>query len=46
MAQPPLVEQELATAEKAFKTGNDGRARVCARRAVALADEAWFALIR
>ncbi len=43
MIQPSLIDQELATAEEAMKNGNDGRARVCARRAVALADEAWLA---
>jgi hypothetical protein len=37
------INQELSAAEEALKTGNDGRARVCARRAVALADEAWLA---
>lgn len=43
MIQPTLIEQELTAAEVALKTGNDGRARVCARRAVALANEAWLA---
>lgn len=38
-----LTEQELAAAEEAWKSGYDGKARVCARRAVALADEAWLA---
>ena len=43
MRSTELIEQELATAEAALKIGNDGKARVCARRAVALADEAWLA---
>lgn len=38
-----LIEQELAAAQAAWTSGNDGKARVCARRAVALADEAWLA---
>ncbi len=42
MATPNPIHQELSAAEEALKTGNDGRARVCARRAVALADEAWL----
>ena len=43
MAQPTLIEKEFAAAEDAWKDGNHGKARVCARRAVALADEAWLA---
>ena len=43
MAQVDLIEQELAAAEAAWKGTNDGKARVCARRAVALAAEAWLA---
>jgi len=43
MAQAALIEQELAAAEAALKDANDGKARVCARRAVALATEAWLA---
>ncbi len=43
MADADLVEQELSAAEAAWKIGNDGKARVCARRAVALAHEAWLA---
>lgn len=43
MTRPDLIEQELAAAEAALKIGNDGKARVCARRAVALAAEAWLA---
>ena len=30
-------------AEEALKIGNEGKARVCARRAVALADDVWLA---
>lgn len=37
------IEQELAAAEAARHSHNDGKARVCARRAVALATEAWLA---
>ena len=37
-----LIEQELAAAEAAWRDANDGKARVCARRAVALATEAWL----
>ncbi len=29
-------------AEEALKIGNEGKARVCARRAVGLADEVWL----
>ena len=39
------IEQELAAAHAAQQDGNHGRARVCARRAVALATEAWLARI-
>ena len=38
-----LIEQELAAAQAAQQNGNHGKARVCARRAVALATEAWLA---
>ncbi|MGD9852662.1 MAG: hypothetical protein AB7T38_15500 [Nitrospirales bacterium] len=37
------IKMELTEAEVAWKSGNDGKARVCARRAVAPADEAWLA---
>jgi hypothetical protein len=37
------IKQELAAAEAAWNDGNEGKARVCARRAVALAAEAWMA---
>jgi hypothetical protein len=43
MTPAALIEQELATAETARQDSNDGKARVCARRAVALATEAWLA---
>ena len=43
MTQPALIEQELATAGQALKIGNEGKGRVCARRAVGLADEVWLA---
>jgi hypothetical protein len=43
MAQAALIEQELAAAEAALKAANEGKARVCARRAVALATEVWLA---
>ena len=36
------IERELAAAEAALKADNDGKARVCARRAVALAAESWL----
>jgi len=35
------VEQELAKAGKGRQEGNDGLARVCARRAVALGAQNW-----
>ena len=38
-----LIGQELAAAQAAQQDGNHGKARVCARRAVALATEAWLA---
>jgi hypothetical protein len=43
MTPAALIEQELAAAETARQDSNDGKARVCARRAVALATEAWLA---
>lgn len=33
------IKQELSAAENAWESGNEGKARVCARRAVARADE-------
>ena len=43
MAQAALIERELAAAEAAWKDANERKARVCARRAVALATVAWLA---
>lgn len=43
MIPTALIAQELAAAEAAREEHNDGKARVCARRAVALATEAWLA---
>ncbi|MGH7233072.1 MAG: hypothetical protein ACREJU_17195 [Nitrospiraceae bacterium] len=43
MARAALVEQELAAAEAAWKAVSEGKARVCARRAVARATEDWMA---
>lgn len=43
MTWPTPITRELVGAAAAWKSGNDGKARVCARRAVALADEAWLA---
>lgn len=43
MTQAALIERELAAAEAAAKAANGGKARVCARRAVALATEVWLA---
>jgi len=43
MRPTTLIEQELTAAEAAQQNGNHGKARVCARRAVALATEAWLA---
>ena len=42
MTPAALIGQELAAAETARHENNDGKARVCARRAVALATEAWL----
>ena len=36
------IERELARADTAQREGNDGMVRVCARRAVGLAAEAWL----
>lgn len=43
MEHAELIEQELSAGEAAWQVANDGKARVCARRAVALASEAWLA---
>src|SRR2546429_5666218 len=42
MARLAQIERELARAEYALREGNDGMVRVCARRAVGLAAEAWL----
>ena len=44
MTPTALIEQELAAAEAARHDNNDGKARVCARRAVARAADVWLAL--
>ncbi len=41
MSRHEQIEQELAKAATGLREGNDGRARVCARRAVALGAQAW-----
>ena len=43
MTPTTLIEQELAAADAAQQDSNEGKARVCARRAVALATETWLA---
>lgn len=43
MAWPAPINAEFAGAEAAWNEGNEGKARVCARRAVALADEVRLA---
>ena len=43
MTPAALIEEELAAAQAAQQDSNDGKARVCARRAVALATNAWLA---
>ena len=35
------IEQELVKASEGLKNGNDGLARVCVRRAVAIASQHW-----
>ena len=42
MTFPSPIDQELHAAEAAWKAGNEGQARVCARRAVALATTSWL----
>jgi HEPN domain-containing protein len=42
MTRLAQIERELARAEVAQREGNDGMVRVCARRAVGLAAEAWL----
>ena len=41
MSRHEQIEQELAKAATGLREGNDGLARVCARRAVALGAQAW-----
>lgn len=43
MTPAAMIEQELAAAEAAWQGSNDGKTRVCARRAVARATEVWLA---
>ena len=43
MNRSEQIEQELTKATKGIQNGNDGLARVCARRAVALASQQWAA---
>lgn len=43
MSHSSSIDRELAAAAVAWKEGNQGRARVCARRAVALAADGWMA---
>lgn len=43
MSHAAGIDQELTAAAVAWKDGNEGKARVCARRAVALAAESWLA---
>jgi HEPN domain-containing protein len=43
MGPAALIEQELEAAAAARQNSNEGKARVCARRAVALATKAWLA---
>lgn len=42
MSRSEQIKIELATAEAALREANEGKARVCARRAVALASEDWL----
>jgi hypothetical protein len=41
MNRSEQIEQELIKAAKGLQNGNEGLARVCARRAVALASQQW-----
>lgn len=43
MSHPPRIAKELSTGTQAWIDGNQGKARVCARRAVAIAVETWWA---
>ncbi|MBM2849365.1 MAG: hypothetical protein HW418_2307 [Anaerolineales bacterium] len=41
-ADQATVERELAQAHKARAAGNEGQARVCARRAAGIALREWY----
>lgn len=43
MSDSVRIDRELSAAKSAWAQGQEGKARVCARRAVALADRAWLA---
>jgi gluconokinase len=43
MSHPSRIARELSAAKQAWNEGNEGKARVCARRAVAAAVESWSA---
>lgn len=43
MSHLSRIAQELSAAKQAWNDGNEGKARVCARRAVAVAAESWSA---
>lgn len=43
MSDSVRMDRELSMARAAWEQGQEGKARVCARRAVALADRAWLA---
>ncbi|HJS66479.1 MAG TPA: hypothetical protein VJ760_04010 [Nitrospiraceae bacterium] len=43
MTPAALIEQEMTAVQVAQQDGNHGKARVCARRAVARAIEMWLA---
>ncbi|HMZ55830.1 MAG TPA: hypothetical protein PKV55_06900 [Nitrospira sp.] len=42
MSDSVHIDRELSAARLAWEQGQDGKARVCARRAVAAADRAWL----
>lgn len=42
MQPSALIEQELVAAEAAWNEGNEGKARVYARRAVGLSTKEWL----
>jgi HEPN domain-containing protein len=43
MESPPEIQSELENAERARERGNEGQARVCARRAAGLAARLYLA---